>query len=116
MRGVVVTGGRGYADSVLVDMILDELMPSTVFVGDCPTGADLFAQEWAKANNAGVRVFKANWSQHGKSAGPRRNREMIETANAHGIITVLAFPGGRGTADCVRAANSSGLIVLKVDA
>jgi hypothetical protein len=46
-----------------------------------------------------VVEYKANWDLLGKLAGPKRNAEMLEGADA-----LIAFPGGRGTASCIRIA------------
>jgi hypothetical protein len=39
----------------------------------------------------------------GRSGGPKRNQQMLEEGKPD---LVLAFPGGRGTADMVRRAPS----------
>ena len=61
--------------------------PITEFVhGGCPTGPDSWVQgmselfEYNKYNN--IRVFPAEWNKHGKKAGPLRNKEMAEYADA----------------------------------
>jgi hypothetical protein len=58
----------------------------------------------------GVEVleFSADWKTHGKSAGPMRNRQMLNDGQP---TAVVAFPGGRGTADMIHAAKAVGLPV-----
>jgi hypothetical protein len=53
-------------------------------------------------------TFPAAWQQHGRAAGPIRNRQMLErsldlaTALPLGAgLLVIAFPGSRGTASLV---------------
>jgi hypothetical protein len=62
--------------------------------------------------------FPADWKAHGRSAGPKRNERMITLAASHKrdghTVVVLAFPGGRGTADCVRRAKAHGLDIVEV--
>ncbi len=55
-------------------------------------------------------VFRALWERHGRAAGVIRNQAMLD----YGIDLVLAFPGGRGTADMVRRARSAGVAVAAV--
>jgi hypothetical protein len=55
----------------------------------------------------------ANWKEHGKAAGPIRNGNMLDEAGDEPLL-VIAFKGGRGTADCVRQAISRNMIVLEV--
>lgn len=111
---VAVTGGRGYADKAAVWRELDALAPHLLLVGDCPTGADRYALEWAECLNPDhgclPQIFCADWAKHGKAAGPIRNREML----AAKPDMLLAFPGGRGTADCVRQARQLGVAVVSV--
>ena len=43
-------------------------------------------------------------------AGPRRNRRMVEfLAGSTERVYLVAFQGGRGTADCVRQATARGI-------
>lgn len=79
--------------------------------GGCPTGADRHARDWAERRQIHVKTYYADWKQHGRSAGPKRNARMIQNARAD---IVVACPGGKGTADCVRRARTAGIPVLEV--
>lgn len=76
------------------------------------TGAALAAQRlgWTK------EVHHAEWNRLGRTAGPIRNREMIDL----GADLCLAFPnhlrgkGSRGTWGCVDLAYKAGIPVLVV--
>lgn len=113
-RSVIVCGGRDFADKQFLYDTLDELFlhwdPSDTEVlnGGAP-GADTFAREWALSRWYTVRTFHADWQKHGKSAGPKRNAEMVAEATH-----CIAFPGGAGTADCVRQAKAKGIKVKQV--
>ncbi len=41
-------------------------------------GADYFAKLWAIENRVKVTEFKADWNKHGRSAGPIRNKQMLD--------------------------------------
>jgi hypothetical protein len=58
-----------------------------------------------------VSAHPADWFSHGKAAGPIRNQEMLAM---EAPALVVAFPGGRGTADMVRRARKAGVDVLEV--
>lgn len=77
--------------------------------GDCPTGADAFADRWCTKVGVQVERHAANWQLHGKQAGPRRNAEMA----ALGADLCLAFWDGesRGTLDMIRCAIRHGIPV-----
>ena len=97
---VIVTGGRDFDDEPEVHRCLSILKPRIVISGGC-TGADEFAMNWAKKHDIYHVTYFADWPKHGKSAGPIRNRRMLEE---HTDAILLAFPGGPGTASCVKYA------------
>lgn len=110
---VLVCGGRDYRDKDLVYAVLDKICPSFVVTGGQGEkaknkGADLLAETWAKSNEylpthkVGLDVVHADWDLHGKAAGPLRNSEMLRKHPE--IEWVIAFPGGRGTADMLSKA------------
>lgn len=45
-------------------------------------GADALGEVWANANKTPVKKFPADWDKHGKAAGPIRNKQMAEYADA----------------------------------
>ena len=110
---ILVTGSRTFPSRELVEEQLSLWNPgeATVIVGDCPTGADLYAREWCAKNNIACQIHYANWDKYGKSAGPRRNREMVEEKPD----IVLAFFDGdnRGTKNCVDLASKADISVAK---
>lgn len=108
---IIVCGGRDFTDRAFLFAALDAAhrkRPITkVAQGCCPTGADAFAVEWAKARGVRCIGFQANWDEFGPRAGPMRNQQMLD----YGVDGVIAFPGGRGTADMVRRARGAGVTV-----
>lgn len=113
MSGVVlVTGGRDYADRERVAAELSALAPGLVLHG-AAKGADTLAESWARENGVHFASVPALWYSHLRGAGPKRNAVLVEMCRRLGG-TVLAFPGGNGTADCVRRAKAAGLTVREV--
>lgn len=102
---VIVCGGRDYRDRAKVFESLDRLHAekgiACVIHGACPTGADKFADEWAKERGIEVEPYMADWIRLGSWAGPARNQDMRDKAKADGVV---AFPGNQGTADMCRRA------------
>jgi hypothetical protein len=110
---VIVTGSRDWSDrdavqAALLDVALEH-SSFTLIHGGCPTGADRFADRWARAAEIPVEVFEADWEKYGKRAGPIRNAEMVQA----GADLVLAFPlpGGKGTQHTIRIAREAGIPV-----
>lgn len=104
---VLVCGGRDFDDHVLIDAELRKLKPTRVVAG-CALGADLLALSWAERSGVEWKKYYAVWVAHGRAAGPIRNQAMLDSER---IDVVLAFPGGRGTADMVKRAKAKGLDV-----
>jgi hypothetical protein len=121
MMRVLVCGGRDYADRANVFSTLDRIacvcdempLPDADFVlihGDAK-GADAIADDWGVCNWVQIEKLPADWDTHGKGAGPIRNQRMIDEGKPE---VVVAFPGGRGTADMVRRAKAAGVRVIEV--
>jgi hypothetical protein len=112
---ILVCGGRDYADRNRVYDVLDEIhhgTPVTAIIEGGAAGADRFACLWsAKRDIDGHQRFVADWALHGKAAGPLRNARMLAEGKPD---LVIAFPGGRGTADLVRKAEAAGVPVRRV--
>mgnify|MGYP001589556397 CR=1 FL=1 len=119
---VIVTGSRQHANRDAVrtalDALIKDLAPAehlVVVTGACPTGADRWADEWARSRyplNVRPERHPADWKM-GKQAGHWRNQHMVNL----GADLVLAFfqPGAQnvGTADCVARAVEAGIPVRR---
>lgn len=105
-KKLIVAGGRNYVLSEEDYAFLDTLDISMLVTGCC-RGADTCGREWANRNKIPCKPFPANWDEHGKAAGPIRNRKMAEYADA-----VVLFPGGRGTNSMAKEAEKAGLEIF----
>ncbi len=114
-RIVAVCGGRDYRDRDEVYRVLDaELATDGVAVvvhGGCRSGADYYAHQWAMDRRVSRRVYYADWDREGRAAGPIRNRRMLADTNP---CLLIAFPGGKGTADCIAAARHFDIPVMEI--
>lgn len=112
---VLVCGGRGYKDYTYLCAALDSLEWErgnfSCVIHGAAQGADVLAGQWAKSRGRKVKVFPAEWSKHGKAAGPIRNAKMLEQGLPD---LVVAFPGGVGTADMVARAKAAGVEVVEL--
>lgn len=111
---ILVCGGRGFDDLGAVWAQLDAFNGlrgiRVVFEGGA-SGADLLASQWATLNSVRCITFRADWKMLGRAAGPLRNQRMIDEGKPD---LVIAFPGGKGTADMVRRARGAGVEVLEI--
>ena len=109
---IIYCGGRDYDDQWTVRTYVDAFrLGAIVVVHGGARGADALVAEAAGAKGHPIEVFHADWDTHGKAAGPIRNQQMLDA----GADFVIAFPGGRGTADMVRRAREAGVPVIETD-
>lgn len=112
---VIVCGSRNGCSPPLLERTLSGLFaapalrPHVVISGGA-TGVDAQAIEWAKAHGICPVTVDACWVPHGYSGGPIRNGRMLWFEPD----LVLAFPGGRGTANMVKQAREQGVEVREV--
>jgi hypothetical protein len=107
---VIVCGGRNYQDRKFLFEQLDRAHKKSPFgfiVQGGADGADFLAYEWARSREISCLCIPAKWSRKGKAAGPSRNRAMLMLEPK----AVIAFEGGRGTADMIRQALDAGIPV-----
>jgi hypothetical protein len=103
---VIVCGGRDYAHDDHVHMVLDQIHdhePITLLIEGGATGADAAARAWASKRGVPRVTEEADWARYGRKAGPMRNERMLGRYRPE---VVVAFPGGRGTADMVTRAKA----------
>lgn len=112
---VLVCGGRDYNDRgrferEMIDLANKRGPISTIIAGGA-SGVDTMARRLAPAWGIAFEEYPADWTAHGKAAGPIRNQRMIDDGKPD---LVVAFPGGRGTADMVRRAKAAGIEVREI--
>lgn len=125
---ILFTGGRDETDVDRVSLCLRlatvlglEFAPKTreihkvlVYQGGA-RGGDKTAERVALANGFEVREFPADWTRHGRGAGPIRNQVMVDAAKqalkdgAVSAVVCAACPGpdSIGTWDCVKRAHKA---------
>ena len=119
---VLVCGGRDYADRTRLFHFMDRVLETIGGTGENPRrdvviihgaarGADLLADDYGRERELRVIRYPADWRNHGRSAGPIRNKLMLTDGQPHVII---AFEGGKGTADMIRQGKKAGVPVYEV--
>jgi YspA, cpYpsA-related SLOG family len=112
---VLVTGGRDFRDRKRVFAFLNKVHAErkiTFLMHGAARGADTLSDEWAKSVGVQPVAFEALWDFYGDPAGTKRNTAMLAFCRPD---VVVAFPGGRGTANMMRQAYDAGIEVLDVE-
>jgi uncharacterized protein (DUF2336 family) len=108
---VLVCGGRDFSDWFLLRDTLTamhEATPFSLLIHGAAPGADTLAETWAATKSVPTQRFVAFWHTEGRAAGPIRNQRMLDEGKPE---LVVAFPGGKGTADMVARAEKAGVPV-----
>ncbi len=110
---ILVCGGRDYTNEKRVfDILREYRVHVSLIISGKARGADTLAERWAILNDVKFKGFPANWTKHGNSAGPIRNRQMIEEGHPD---LVIAFKGGNGTANMIKQAKDFGIAVRIIE-
>lgn len=79
----IIAGSRTLTDYALVEQtVLDSGFLITEVVSGGSKGADTLAEVWAVVNHIPFVEFSADWESYGRAAGPIRNKEMADYAEA----------------------------------
>lgn len=82
---VIIAGGRNitnYQEVLAAVNRCDFSKEITEVVSGGARGVDSLGEEYAKRTHKDLVVFPADWNQHGKRAGPIRNKQMGDYADA----------------------------------
>lgn len=110
-KSVAVVGSRNYHNPSLIISILNQLVShkdQIIIVSGGADGVDTLAEQWADTNGVEKKIFPADWDTHGKSAGMKRNADII----AHADMVLVFWDGeSAGTLDSIKKANSKNLFM-----
>jgi len=113
MLKVIIAGSRGFGDYYLLANKCSKILIGAMskdgeveIVSGGADGADKLGERYAAEKGLSVKLFPADWKQYGKAAGPLRNKQMAEYADA-----LIAFWDGvsPGTKDMIEQATAKGL-------
>lgn len=108
---VIICGTRAFNDYKILQQTMTRFVeifgaPTEIITGGCK-GADELGGKWAANRNITEHQFLPNWNFWGKSAGPKRNSDMVNHADA-----VVAFWDGqsKGTEDTIKKARKRDIL------
>ena len=87
IKRVVIAGCRDYNNydeaKKFIDFCLSNVRKENniVVLSGCASGADAIGERYAEENGFRVEKYPADWKTYGRSAGPRRNKQMAEVGD-----------------------------------
>lgn len=118
---LIVAGSRSIRDYGLFVRFLEDtlrlwradrdlagLEVAEIVSGNAWRGVDLMGERYAKEHGIPIKLFPAQWSRHGRAAGPIRNRETADYADA---LFLLWDGESRGSKNMLGVAEIAGLKV-----
>lgn len=107
---VIIAGGRDITDFNCVrDAYTMSTFEATEIVSGAARGVDYLGELLAKTMSIPTKVFPADWNANGRKAGPIRNAQMAEYADA---LIAIWDGKSKGTANMISQARSKGLKVF----
>ncbi len=111
VKRVVIAGSRDYHNyeeaKAFIDWCLSRLREEqrVIVLSGGASGADALGERYARENGFEIERYPAQWAKFGKSAGPKRNRQMAEVCDY-----VICFWDGRsrGTKSMIEYARRYG--------
>ena len=109
---VIIAGGRDFNDYPLLKAKCDNILADKtathriIVVSGAAKGADSLGEQYAREKGYTIEQYPADWNAHGRAAGPIRNTQMANSADA-----LIAFWDGqsKGTKSMINIAKTKGL-------
>ncbi len=115
IKRVAVVGCRDYDDydeaKKFIDACLLDLKRENeiIIVSGCARGADSLGERYAEENGYKAEKYPAQWQLFGKSAGPKRNKQMAEVSD---LVICFWDEKSRGTKSMIDFARKFGKDVM----
>ncbi|MDV7187727.1 DUF2493 domain-containing protein [Lutibacter sp. TH_r2] len=83
---LIIAGSRTFTDYNKLKQICDQFLQNQnnieIVSGAYYRGADKIGEQYAKERGYELTRFPADWDKFGRAAGPKRNEQMAEYADA----------------------------------
>lgn len=105
----LIAGSRNFNNYSLLLHVLNQYEKPDIIIEGGARGADLLGKRFAEENDIDCREYKADWNKYGKSAGYRRNAEMVDQLD-HGDIAFIFWNGeSKGTKHTIDLCNKKNI-------
>lgn len=118
MFKVAIVGGREYSSEEHYAIVIREIQKVyrqeevSAIVSGGAMGSDTLAERFAHQFNVPMEIYPAEWGKYGKTAGFKRNSDIVREAD---VIFAFWNMKSSGTKDTVSKAKASGKPLYVVD-
>ena len=103
---LIVAGSRNFFDYNFVKnsiktFVEEKNITISEIVSGNANGVDKLGEQYAEEYTIPTILFPAKWKQYGKSAGPRRNKEMAAYGDYLIVFWDMQSRGTRNMIDCM---------------
>ncbi len=117
IKRVVIAGCRDYTNyeeaREYIDCCVSDIRQKYQIIivsGGC-RGADMLGERYARENGFEIERYHADWETYGRSAGPRRNKQMAEVSD---YVICFWDEKSKGTKSMIDYARKCGKPVKKI--
>lgn len=105
---VAFVGSREFHPLAIIHQVMERVGRCRVISGGA-RGVDRYVEQFADLLGYPKKIFEADWNKYGKSAGPKRNYEMVQESD----IAMVFWDGtSRGTRDFMNKAIKKGIPMI----
>jgi hypothetical protein len=103
---LAIVGSREFNDYEFLKQALEPIKDKvTLVVSGGAKGADSLGERWAKENNIPTQIFYPDWGKFGKSAGFKRNVEIVDNCDA---VVAFQINDSKGTQHTINISKEKG--------
>lgn len=115
---ILICGSRIFNDYKELSAKLDEIVKDktdiTIIQGGA-VGADSLAERYASERKIPCICVRAKWEIYGRSAGYRRNIEMLNMLDKNDLVIAFMINSSKGTAHTINNAKQLGIKTIVFD-
>lgn len=114
---VAIVGYRNFKDYQVFEKRVNEIFnhndisPFEIVSGGAE-GVDTLAEIYANEYCIPITVFPANWNKYGRSAGPKRNKLIVDRAD---VVIAFLSKESKGTVNTINLARKANKKVFVID-
>ena len=121
LNKVLICGGRHFNNYKLLEEGVDNILKlftldeNLEIVSGHAEGTDTLGEMYAQNHNYSLKTFPADWKKYGRSAGPIRNKQMIDYIKEYNsLLIAFVSDNTKGTKNTISLAKKDNIPVFEI--